>query len=465
MKKFLFIAVITVVALAACKKDDDIRVKGVSLNHTSVTLIAGGIERLVATVSPSDATKKSWTWSTSDSLVAIVSSGGFVTALEVGNAVITVTTDDGNKTATCNITVTEPFSGGDGSSSSPFLITNATDLNTLSNLVNTGNPNYAVDGMWYRLTDNITLTSVPADSTNFTPIGTQTYRFQGNFDGNGKTIDSLIVTDSTDYTGLFGWVRDGTIQNLTLTNVNISGARYTGGITGLIQNWFTNSSITNCYVDGEISGTGEVGGIAGFVGSNSSIMSCFVSGSVSGSSNFVGGIVGYASGIVSNCYTACTVSSKLENVGGIAGRVYNGTVSNCYATGAISGANYCGGIAGSNFGTVSGCVALNPSITRESGGAVSFGRVVGHNISSLNNNAALNNMVADGGISFSDSDINGTAITVAAAKMQSTYSGSPRNWPFGMSVASPWRWGLSSSYPLPTLYWQAAMPILPEHLY
>jgi uncharacterized repeat protein (TIGR02543 family) len=79
-------------------------VTGVSLNKTSLSLTAGGSETLTATVSPSNATNKTVSWTTSNSGVATVSDGT-VTAKSAGTATITVTTADGNKTATCAVTV------------------------------------------------------------------------------------------------------------------------------------------------------------------------------------------------------------------------------------------------------------------------------------------------------------------------------------------------------------------------
>jgi uncharacterized protein YjdB/sucrose-6-phosphate hydrolase SacC (GH32 family) len=83
-------------------------VTGVTLNKASTTLSAGGSETLVATVLPSNATNKSVTWSSNNTAVATVNSSGAVTAVSQGTAVITVTTIDGGKTATCSITVTAP---------------------------------------------------------------------------------------------------------------------------------------------------------------------------------------------------------------------------------------------------------------------------------------------------------------------------------------------------------------------
>lgn len=80
-----------------------IAVTGVKLDKTTLTLNAGKSEQLTATVSPSDATNKSVTWSSNNSNVSV--SGGKVTAKTAGSAIVTVTTADGGYTAQCNVTV------------------------------------------------------------------------------------------------------------------------------------------------------------------------------------------------------------------------------------------------------------------------------------------------------------------------------------------------------------------------
>ena len=82
------------------------KVADVSLNKTSLTLTDGGSETLTATITPSNATNKNVTWSSSAESVATVDNSGKVTAVGAGTAQITVTTEDGNKTATCTVTVT-----------------------------------------------------------------------------------------------------------------------------------------------------------------------------------------------------------------------------------------------------------------------------------------------------------------------------------------------------------------------
>lgn len=115
------LAVLTAIALfgsafTACKSDDDddVSVTGVVLDRPNAELVVGGTLKLTATVAPADATNKTVSWSSNKEDVATVSDDGTVTAKNVGEAVITVTTADGGKTATCTITVKEKDSGSEG---------------------------------------------------------------------------------------------------------------------------------------------------------------------------------------------------------------------------------------------------------------------------------------------------------------------------------------------------------------
>ncbi len=82
-----------------------IAVTGVSLDKTSLTLTEETSETLTATVSPEDATDKSVKWSSDKPEIASVDGSGKVSALKEGKAVVTVTTVDGGKTASCEVTV------------------------------------------------------------------------------------------------------------------------------------------------------------------------------------------------------------------------------------------------------------------------------------------------------------------------------------------------------------------------
>lgn len=82
-----------------------IPVTSVSLDKTILTLTEEETYRLTATIDPADATNQNVTWTSDDTAVATVSSDGLVTAVQAGTATITVTTEDGGKTATCRVTV------------------------------------------------------------------------------------------------------------------------------------------------------------------------------------------------------------------------------------------------------------------------------------------------------------------------------------------------------------------------
>ncbi len=93
---------------ATCKvtvKAKVIHVTEVKLDKTDITKTEGETEQLTATVLPDNATNKAVTWSSSDTTIATVDDKGLVTAEKEGAAIITVTTTDGNKTATCKVTV------------------------------------------------------------------------------------------------------------------------------------------------------------------------------------------------------------------------------------------------------------------------------------------------------------------------------------------------------------------------
>ena len=88
-------------------KETPVAVTGVGLNTNKVELSVGEENKLVATVTPEAATNKEVTWASSTPEVATVDQDGKVVAQKPGNATITVTTKDGNKTATCEVTVKE----------------------------------------------------------------------------------------------------------------------------------------------------------------------------------------------------------------------------------------------------------------------------------------------------------------------------------------------------------------------
>ena len=112
----LVTAVLLTTSFWSCSKDEEpvpeptppvVSVTGVTLNKTSTSIQVGGTETLTATVSPKDAANKKVTWKSSNAAIASVDANGKVTGVKAGEATITVTTEDGGKTATCKVTVSD----------------------------------------------------------------------------------------------------------------------------------------------------------------------------------------------------------------------------------------------------------------------------------------------------------------------------------------------------------------------
>lgn len=101
-------------------KVKNIPVTNIVLDKNKMDLNTGDVATLTPTITPDNATEKSVTWSSSDNNIATVDENGLVTAVAEGKATITVTTKDGNKTATCEVTVTKKEdSGNPGEPSNP----------------------------------------------------------------------------------------------------------------------------------------------------------------------------------------------------------------------------------------------------------------------------------------------------------------------------------------------------------
>ena len=279
--------------------------------------------------------------------------------------------------------VNAQFPSGDGSSGDPYQIATGANLADLATFVNDGDVNY--NSKFYILTNNIDLSGYQSGS-GWTPIGNGTTNtFKGNFNGNGKTITNLTITNTKGgYLGLFGSVDGGTIANLGIEDADLKNqggagtANAVGGVVGYLNN---NSEISNCYSTGTISTSGNNGATAG-------------------------GIIGTISGsTISNCYSAMEVKSSGQGArsGGIVGNVSDvGTVLHCYSIGAVicsgsgsSGVATAGGIAGNNVSgcKIEYCAALNPSITCTANGTKNFGRVVGNNAGTLTNNIGFDEML------------------------------------------------------------------------
>ena len=166
-------------------------------------------------------------------------------------------------------------------------------------------------------------------STPFTPIGTISNGFTGNYDGGGFTLSNLYIDlPDDDYVGLFGFVDHGSISNVGIASGSVKGKNRVGGVCG--RNDF--GTISACYNAGGVSGTDRVGGVSG---SNiGTVSTCYNTGKVSGN-KLVGGVSSTNDGTISSCYNAGEVSGN-KLVGGVSS-TNDGTISSCYNAGEVSG--------------------------------------------------------------------------------------------------------------------------------
>ena len=202
-------------------------------------------------------------------------------------------------------------------------------------------------------------------SRAFTPIGTATNKFLGVYDGGGYTIANLKVNISGEGAGLFGYIgatittqtaydEDGEayaekistpaeINNITLTNANVSGAKNVGGIVGDSEGGY----VTGCSVTGVVSATGSnVGGVVGHQASDALTLNCLGNATVTGTLR-TGGVVGYSatnSAIAGCCHSGSVTGTSF--VGGIVGLNAGSDCSHSYNKGSITGDNSCGGLVG-----------------------------------------------------------------------------------------------------------------------
>lgn len=168
--------------------------------------------------------------------------------------------------------------------------------------------------------------------------------FSGTFDGNGHTV-TLEITASTANVGLFSKLAGGAVVKNVKVDGTVSGTEGVAGIAAQ-ANGATISGCINCAI---ISATGRyVGGIVGKL-RGGTVENCYNTGAISSSRDRkgvnLGGIAGYidSNGSVKNCYNSGTtsVTADTSNYAAIAGWCDNSTVTNCYYldTTASAGAN------------------------------------------------------------------------------------------------------------------------------
>lgn len=198
----------------------------------------------------------------------------------------------------------------------------------------------------YALGANIDATATTAWNTGagFLPVGNGGTPFTGRFDGLGHIITGLSINSFLGDIGLFGFTAvSSTISNLGLVGGSVSGDSFVGGLVG-----FNSGTISNSYTTASVRSILIRQNIGGLVGANNgTISNTYATGSVSGVIN-VGGLVGVNSGTISNTYATGSVSGS-SSVGGLVGG-NSGSISNSYATGSVSSPELVGGLLGSNNG-------------------------------------------------------------------------------------------------------------------
>ena len=207
-----------------------------------------------------------------------------------------------------------------------------------------------------------------------------------------NSYNSGSVSGTSSVGGLAGtnWSTIKNSYNSGSVNGNVSGSSNIGGLVGSTQN---DSIITNSYNSASVTGVDKVGGLVGddYFGE---ITNSYNSGSVNGSAD-VGGIGGYYTGAIKNSYNSGSVTG-VDKVGGLVGRKSNsGSITNSYNSGNVTGSAAVGGIVGSGSYSITGSFYAT---TNASGG-------------SINNGGTYDSVVWSG-------NVNGTGITLA--KMQST---------------------------------------------
>ncbi|MFU8796750.1 MAG: GLUG motif-containing protein [Dehalococcoidia bacterium] len=168
--------------------------------------------------------------------------------------------------------------------------------------------------------------------------------FTGTFDGQGYEISDLSIDRPVIfYAGLFGYVHDGIIDSVRLVNAVVTGDMYVGGLVGWNLGAVTNSSAAGNVVSRQHIAGGLVGWNAG------DVTMCHAAANVTGDQS-VGGLVGGNSGYVDSSYSTGSVNGQW-GVGGLVGRS-EGAVANSFSAGSVTGRNGVGGLIGENGGTV-----------------------------------------------------------------------------------------------------------------
>ena len=301
---------------------------------------------------------------------------------------------------------------GKGTEAEPFILKTADHLAWFRDYVNAGKTSACA-----KIADDVEAIDMStvchaADAEkqvaelSWTPIGSKKY--QGTFDGNGKTIRNLFISSTSNEIGFFGCAADCRIKNITFDNAKVKGndncstgilAGYagscvienikttescsvegkeeTGGIAGR-----ANGNISNCENHAIVNGFYYVGGIVGICfDSGNSITSCANYGEITGTEHFVGGIIGYfGEGSLQNSVNNGNISGNAR-VGNLIGFANICNINNVLGIGNIT-ANHadCNGLIvgyiADASSAASGILAYNSSAKMTIGGTELTGDAV-----------------------------------------------------------------------------------------
>jgi hypothetical protein len=249
------------------------------------------------------------------------------------------------------------FAGGSGTIEDPYQIANAEQLNQVRNYLTSS----------FIQTADIDLGVAPWNvGEGWDPIGDYdpwdpSKSFRGNYDGNGYTINNLLIERLVESNlGLFGSILGCKINNVRLINflINSEGSGPIGGISGMAY----ENDVSGCYSEGKIFGHSEIGLLFGFFEQNS-ISDCHVKGEITATGSYIGGLVGLCS--ITDSITNCSADVKLYAdrlmVGGMLGLsialgVFSKNSSNCEIVAADEAAGCSGGLIGSLNSDLLNCI-------------------------------------------------------------------------------------------------------------
>ena len=219
---------------ATCKVTVKAKVVGVTdvtLDKTELTLTEGETETLTATVKPDNADNKKVTWSSDKTEIATVDGAGKVTAVKPGEAVVTVTTEDGGKTATCRVTVKAKVVPVTGVDVKPWSVT--IGANGTTKLTCTVAPSNATNRNVRWESDNPSVATVDSDgnvravSAGVAKVSAVTE--DGGF-RSGCTVTVKEFSSGFEVGGLFYKTAKGYSMDFVEVTGNPGGGKYSGDV-------------------------------------------------------------------------------------------------------------------------------------------------------------------------------------------------------------------------------------------